>query len=553
MDKLLHFYEQELGRLRQATRKYAESHRSTAAALELGPDASTDPEVERLLQSVALLNATTQKLIEEGRSDFHKALLQTLQPHYLRAIPASCIAQVDTTAAGYNEINSVTRLPRGTVLSSGSCKFITAYEVCIAPITVTQVKFHSIIDVPTTLRLPEQATSILSLTIETTSDSVSFNPALLPKLRIFVAGDPEQRACLLDALLLHCLCTCLEVDGIWKVLPRTPFFEVGFEQSEALLPAVIDKQAPRILTEYRQLPEKFDFIDIELPAFQPQCRHMTLHVVLPKIAAKLRQVSKANFQTSCTPLINLFRGQALQIRLDGRSNAYPITLTSPACEIYSVDSVAMMHRTGGKVFLPFHGATHDTDGVFWRLDEEEGPAISFIDRNQRPAQVGNGTALVEITCTNRETEKATPFLKTEVGTGGFPIRFVTPPMLPYRYGQPRLVLDAVQSNSISLESVCQLLQIHQINASDAFKSLSAEPASAWMDLRMGRLHMLGTEFSLMLDDAMLGHRSLIVLAKIIEHVLAEKVRSNRFIQLSLIGNSGWHYRGAPQIGKLRIA
>jgi type VI secretion system protein ImpG len=74
-----------------------------------------------------------------------------------------------------------------------------------------------------------------------------------------------------------------------------------------------------------------------------------------------------------------------------------------------------------------------------------------------------------------------------------------------------------------------------------------------MDLRMGRLHMLGTEFSLMLDDAMLGHRSLIVLAKIIEHVLAEKVRSNRFIQLSLIGNSGWHYRGAPQIGKLRIA
>lgn len=89
MEKLLHHYEQELVRLREATRRYAEAHPNTAEALELGPDASTDPEVERLLQSVALLNAATQKMIEDGRSEFHRALLQTLQPHYLRKLPAS--------------------------------------------------------------------------------------------------------------------------------------------------------------------------------------------------------------------------------------------------------------------------------------------------------------------------------------------------------------------------------------------------------------------------------------------------------------------------------
>ena len=35
MDKLLHHYERELGRLREATRRYAEAHPNTAAALEL--------------------------------------------------------------------------------------------------------------------------------------------------------------------------------------------------------------------------------------------------------------------------------------------------------------------------------------------------------------------------------------------------------------------------------------------------------------------------------------------------------------------------------------
>ena len=77
MVTLLHHYEQQLGRLRQATRQYADAHPATAAALELEGDAGTDPEVERLLQSVALLNAGMQQMIEDGRSDCHKALLQT--------------------------------------------------------------------------------------------------------------------------------------------------------------------------------------------------------------------------------------------------------------------------------------------------------------------------------------------------------------------------------------------------------------------------------------------------------------------------------------------
>lgn len=153
MTTLLQHYEQELGRLRQAMRRFADVHPDTAAALELEANASTDPEVERLLQSVALLNASMQKLIEDGRSDFHKALLQTLQPHYLCALPACGIIQVDTSAARPNEISGASSLPRGTILRCGASKFATVCDTQIAPITIAGVKFQPTLDLPVTLRV----------------------------------------------------------------------------------------------------------------------------------------------------------------------------------------------------------------------------------------------------------------------------------------------------------------------------------------------------------------------------------------------------------------
>jgi hypothetical protein len=55
MDKLLPYYEQELSKLRHASQVFAESHPQLASRLQLSGEASTDSEVERLLQSVALL------------------------------------------------------------------------------------------------------------------------------------------------------------------------------------------------------------------------------------------------------------------------------------------------------------------------------------------------------------------------------------------------------------------------------------------------------------------------------------------------------------------
>jgi len=542
MVTLLHHYEQELGRLRLATRQYANTHPATAAALELEADASTDPEVERLIQSVALLNASMQQMIEDGRGDFHKALLQTLQPHYLHAIPACGIIQVETSAARPNEISTVSRLPRGTILRSGTGRFVTACEVCIAPIAIASAKFQPTLDLPAALRIPGEATSALCISLEATACSATFDQPPLSMLRLCVDGESEQRAGLLDAILMHSLCVCLEAGNNWRVLAHSPFTPAGTSSEDALLPRQPGQQSPRLLTEFFHLPQKFDFIDLDLQAIsahcQPGCKRLTLHIVLPACDPRLRHASATNFRHSCAPVINLFPQAGTPIRMDGRSEAYPVTPSQPGLVIYSIDKVSLMSRNGDRVLPPFHGTSHTEPGPYWQLDESEGFALNFVDREQRPFGLETGTISVQLSCTNTELPPHASRLTTEASAGSFPIRFMHAPTAARRLASPATLCDALYAEDSTMPAVSKLLQLHGCPYTESLKVMSAKPSTAWLNHPMGRIHMHGTEFTLLVDQAALRTHSIHMLAEILLATLADKLRENRFAHLRIASESG---------------
>jgi len=554
---LLHHYEQELGRLRQATRQYADTHPQTAAALELGADGSADPEVERLLQSVALLNASMQQSIENGRSDFHAALLQTLQPHYLRAVPACGIIQVDTSAARPNEIGTASRLPRGTILRAGASKFATACDVCIAPITVASARFQPTLDLPPTLRMPGEATSALGISLEATANSAVFDQPPMPLLRLWVDGEARLRAGLLDAILMHGLCVCLEAGGSWRLIPASPLASVGTAVQEALLPLRAGQQSPRLMTEFFNLPQKFDFIDLDLQAVAAHCpascKRITLYIVLPPCDPILRQASAANFRLSCAPVLNLFSQAAAPIRLDGRSESYPVAPTQPGCSIYSIEKVSLMSRNGDRVLLPFHGTAHTEVGPYWQLDDQEGFALAFVDREQRPARLETGTISVQLTCTNDELPQPGARLTTEASAGGFPIRFVHGPASARRVSSPGDLCESLYTQEITLPALRQLLQLHGCPYIESMNSLASKPATAWLQHPRGRLHMHGTEFTLLVDEDGLRGQSIHMFGEILTMALADKLRENRFAQLRIANDQGRIlYLSVPRSGTLPL-
>lgn len=241
MEQLLPYYERELGLFRQYTREFSSRYPKAASRLLIAGENCEDPHIERLIQSFALLTARVAKRLDDDFPQFTDSLLETLYPHYLRPFPScsiACIVQEEAPAA-----SELTTIKRGTILRSHpvqgvACKFRSAYEVTLAPLTIAQLRFHPIINTPPGLCLQEGSSAMLSISFASNNDSYHLEQSGLQQLRIFADGEPSVRAALLDALFLHNAGAYIALDDHTSWLPITgmPLAPAGFAETDALIP-----------------------------------------------------------------------------------------------------------------------------------------------------------------------------------------------------------------------------------------------------------------------------------------------------------------------------
>src|SRR5262245_24195620 len=98
-DSLFPYYERELLFIRQLTQHFARKYPAAAGPLLLQPNRSADPQVERLLESFALLAGRVQHKLDDEFPEISTALLEALYPHYLAPIPSLSIVQFELDAA----------------------------------------------------------------------------------------------------------------------------------------------------------------------------------------------------------------------------------------------------------------------------------------------------------------------------------------------------------------------------------------------------------------------------------------------------------------------
>ncbi len=96
---LYHYYERELTFIRQFAQEFARQYPAAAGRLLLEPNRSTDPHVERLIESFALLTGRIQHKLDDEFPELTTALLGVLYPHYLAPIPSMAVVQFELDAA----------------------------------------------------------------------------------------------------------------------------------------------------------------------------------------------------------------------------------------------------------------------------------------------------------------------------------------------------------------------------------------------------------------------------------------------------------------------
>ena len=91
-EEMLDYYQREMTYLRNGGSRFAQRYPKIAEGLDLSSAGSSDPHVERLIESFAFLTARLQKEVDNKFVRFANTLLDVLYPNFTRPFPSCAIA-----------------------------------------------------------------------------------------------------------------------------------------------------------------------------------------------------------------------------------------------------------------------------------------------------------------------------------------------------------------------------------------------------------------------------------------------------------------------------
>lgn len=367
------YYEDELSKLRTLASEFSRANPTLAPMLA---GASTDPDVERLLEGVAFLTGMARQKLDDEFPEFVQEIANLLFPHFLRPVPSTTMVAFSPRGAQMEVVS----IPAGTELASlpvdgTACSFRTTQDVEATPVALHDV------------RLSAEVGQLPRLIFEFVSPGADLSLLSLSKLRLFLAGGYSEAAKLMLLLCKYVTAVSLEcADQVIDLGPRC-LRPSGFDNALLDYPR---NAFPgyRVLQEFFVQPEKFLFIDLEgldglrgcgkANRFQVSCQ-------LSHLPSWLSEIKADGFMLNVAPVINIFPRAAEPISHAHRVSEYrvvPEAQDRDHFRVFSVDRVIGYQQGVAKQrpYLPFGQVG------------EDGQLASRTFRTAiRPSAIGSGT------------------------------------------------------------------------------------------------------------------------------------------------------------------
>ncbi len=381
--RLLKYYEQELGFLREMGAEFSEAFPKVAARLGMEGLDVLDPYVERLMEGFAFLSARVQLELALQYPTFTQHLLEIVYPHYVAPTPSMIIAQLrpDPTQGG---LENGYMLPRGTALRSPlregdttACVFTTGNELVLWPLEISEAEY---IDgrgelVATGMgEVPDARAAIRLRLRHLTGESLS--NLSLDKLLVYLDGEGGQPWRLYehlakDGVAIFGRSTNRRADWVMRLggnlpLGERPIRPMGFSQEERLLPYPGPSfDGYRLFQEYFALPQRFFFIELshlQAAISRTDESALDIYVLMNESAPGLREtIDRENFRLHVVPAINLFEKRCDRVRVretDIESHVVPDRTAPMDFEVHHLTRVTGIGSQGEDdvEFRPFYSA-----------------------------------------------------------------------------------------------------------------------------------------------------------------------------------------------------
>ncbi len=399
------YYQNELEKLREHAAEFSQAHPTLAPQLS---QASTDPDVERILEGVAFLTAQIRQKIDDDFPEFAQGLLKQIFPHYLRPVPAATMIHFQPRDIMKNAL----KVAKGTFVDSieidgVSCRFSTAFDLDVYPMRVDRVSQQ------------ENSSGRKSISIDFSLQGMSIAQIDLDNLQLYLGGD-YQGAVELFYILMNC------VDSIELLSPSMTeplaapgvlIEPCGFGDAQSLI-GYPGNSFPsyRLIQEYFTLKEKFLFV--RFSHIRPWLTQLggssfSLRLNLNDKVNVLPRLQRERFMLHVTPAINLFSRDAESILNDHKRSEYrirPLRSQSGQYQIYTVDEVKGQSRRANEQILYHDIGLSNPElnnkpvyQLITRDSENEGSEV-FISFSYPPDYPLNTreTLSIKLTCSNGE-------------------------------------------------------------------------------------------------------------------------------------------------------
>ena len=573
-DDLLRYYFDELTYLRKAGESFASRYPKVARRLEMPSGESTDPHVERLIESFAFLTGRIQRQMDSEFPEITSALLGVLYPQLVLPVPPMAIARFEADPARI-KLTTGHVLPRHTPLFAQSveglsCRFRTCYDVTLWPIRVSEAKLDPAAQYDFLSPRPEVG-AVLRIRISATGGSLA--DLSISKLRFFLDGPPVLASRVYDQLFTSVIDVAIAGDGTADPISLGPgvLKPVGFARDEEVLPYPRHAlPGYRLLQEYFNFPDKFLFFDLHGLEHRKANKDLDIFFLLPQMPKSNLPIDRQLFSLGCTPIINLFPKTTEPIRLDHHHLEYrlvPDIRRERSTEIHSIYKVSASSNPQEPVreYEPFYSFRHSNGSsgpqAFWtsrRALTERGDLpgtdlfLSFLDLDFKPAIQSGATVFAHTLCTNRwlatelpdgarlQIEEAAPVLGIRC------LRKPTVPVYPPMAGRTLWqLISNLSLNHLSLtdanavDALREMLQLYSFGGGETIqqqingiRQMECKRITRLVGADAWRGFCYGVEVTLTFDRAVYVGSSAIVLASVLRHFLALHASVNSFVQLA---------------------
>lgn len=387
LESMLQYYQNEMEFLVEGGKNFAKKYPDLAKTLDFSSFTSNDPDVQRLIESVAFLNAKLQKRLDEQAPEISNAILNAIYPQFAEPIPSMMIVNFSHISKTTNQ--EVKFIPKNTSLTSTKSYDNVYYTFkTTMDTTITQYEIADIsLKKTAAANLPYSIFTICDNALEITFENINEKNANTKELVFHVH--------MIDQLASQVY------EAIMSLFPskNTPIFEdgveigyiepVGFNDDENLFQkTTTENSSYRFLMEYNVFNKKFLFFKAKFTTAPKKS------ITIPFNSKKEIFIKKGDILLNCTPAINLFEKNSDPITINQKSTSYSISADNNAKSQIGIHSVLAIEDTtfsSKTKYIPYFSAQHllnnESHNVFWVTKREIGKnyqsgydlSVSFLD------------------------------------------------------------------------------------------------------------------------------------------------------------------------------